>query len=38
MMLSDVDKNLRGSKIYLCAKFGCSAPGGIGGVWGQRNK
>lgn len=30
-IISDTDKNLRGPKTYLCAKFGCSTPDCVGG-------
>lgn len=35
IILSDIDKTLQGSKIYLCAKFGYSAPGCVR-VGGQK--
>lgn len=28
----DIDKNFQGSKMYLCASFGCSTPNGVGGA------
>lgn len=28
LIISDIDKNLRWPKTYLCARFGCSNPGG----------
>lgn len=32
MLLSAIDKNLQGSKLYLCASFGSSAPDSVGNV------
>lgn len=37
VIISDIDKNLQGPKMYLCANFGCSTPDCVGGVRGQRN-
>lgn len=36
-VVSDTDQNIQGPTVHLCAKFGCSAPKGLG-VGGQRNK
>lgn len=37
-VISDADKNLPGPTMYVCAKFGCWTPDGLGAVFGQRNK
>lgn len=38
ILMRDVDENLQGPKLYLCAKFVYWTPGGQAGVCRQRNK
>lgn len=34
VIISDIDKNLSGPKMYLCVKFGYSTPDPVGGIGG----
>lgn len=38
IILSDKDENFQGAMMCFCAKFGYSAPNGLGGVSGQTSK